>query len=106
MEEVFGNGNKLKEYKANKNRVNINIMTKFWIMSKKLAYKIYPNSTLKQFQTNLPYWNKNKNNNNNSQLSDYIKIYMPQERIPKNIMQKMMGSRKNKIKNMHKIYGN
>ncbi len=31
---------------------------------------------------------------------------MPQERIPKNIMQKMMGSRKNKIKNMHKIYGN
>ena len=29
MEEVFGNGNKLKKYKANKNRANINRMTKF-----------------------------------------------------------------------------
>jgi hypothetical protein len=71
-----------------------------------LAYKIYPNFTLKRFQTNLTYLNKNKNNNNNSQLSDYIKIYMPQERIQKNIMQKIMGNKKNKIKNMRKIYGN
>ncbi len=31
---------------------------------------------------------------------------MPQERIQKNIMQKIMGNKKNKIKNMRKIYGN
>ena len=58
---------------------------------------------LEQFQINLGYFLKNKDNNNNSQLSDYIKICIIQE---KKQMRISINNKKNRIKSMLKMYGN
>jgi hypothetical protein len=57
---------------------------------------------LEQFQINLGYFLKNKDNNNNSQLSDYIKICIIQEKK----QMRISINKKNRIKSMLKMYGN
>jgi hypothetical protein len=59
---------------------------------------------LEQFQINLGYFLKNKDNNNNNQLSDYIKIYIIQEKLQQTRIS--INNKKSRIKSMLKMYGN
>lgn len=103
MVEASENMNKVEDNKLINHSQIINKIIKYQGMLDSLAQKTYHNCMLEQFQINLGYFLKNKDNNNNSQLSDYIKICIIQE---KKQMRISINNKKNRIKSMLKMYGN
>lgn len=102
MVEASENMNKVEDNKLINHSQIINKIIKYQGMLDSLAQKTYHNCMLEQFQINLGYFLKNKDNNNNSQLSDYIKICIIQEKK----QMRISINKKNRIKSMLKMYGN